>query len=202
MKIRLLGFDKREQSSVLIILSVLSIVIAANMRIAVRKARDVQRKADIRAISDALTKYYNEFGFFPLGGDDGSIVACKGELDEDGIPEFRSCKWGWEGLRDIFDESYAPYIKVLPPDPQHGKGARYKYISNGKRFQIYASLENTEEPEYDSSIMERNISCGDRVCNFGLAFGDTPLDKSIEEYENEVRQKEIKELIKKGLYVE
>ena len=195
------GFNKREQTSVLIILSLLSIVVAVNMRVALRKSRDAQRKADIRSISDALNKYIDEFGFLPASSSDGEIIACKGDLGEDGIPEFRVCKWGWEGIRDIFDETYPAYIERIPSDPSHGKGARYRYISNGKRYQIFATLESDDEPEYDPEIATRKLSCGNRICSFGLALGDTPLDKSIEAYENEMRAKEIEELIKKGLYV-
>ncbi|KKS77650.1 MAG: hypothetical protein UV74_C0013G0161 [Candidatus Woesebacteria bacterium GW2011_GWB1_43_14] len=198
----ILGFNKTEQVWVFIILSVLSVTVAVNMRVALRKSRDVQRKADIRSISDALLHYQSEFGFFPLSSSDGDILACKGEVGEDGILEFRACKWGWEELRDIFDESYPPYLKRIPSDPSHDAGARYRYISNGSRFQVYASLEGVDEPEYSEKILLRNLNCGDKICNFGLSFGDTPLDKSIEEYENEMRAKEIEILKKKGLYHE
>jgi len=38
-------------------------------------------------------------------------------------------------------------------------------------------------------IVKRNISCGVKVCNYGRSYSTTPLDKSLEEYENEIRAK-------------
>jgi hypothetical protein len=48
-------------------------------------------------------------------------------------------------------------------------------------------LESKEEAEYNEAINKRNLSCGNSICNFGLASGDTPLTKTIEEYEYELK---------------
>ena len=82
------------------------------------------------------------------------------------------------------------YLERIPSDPKHDEGARYYYVSNGRRFQIYASLEGRDEDEFSEAILARNLPCGKEICNFGLAYGKTPLDKSLEEYENELRNLE------------
>ncbi len=175
------GFSKREIVGLGSILLIIFCATALNLRVSIRKGRDSQRKADLRRISDVLGEYNQDFGIFPFS-DKGRIVACvspEGELDEQGKPILVPCEWAFDGI--------SPYIEALPSDIHHGQGARYYYLSNGKRFQIYASLESSTEPEYDPKIVARNLACGNRVCNFGLALGKTPLDKSIEEYENEMR---------------
>jgi hypothetical protein len=47
-------------------------------------------------------------------------------------------------------------------------------------------LEGEEEAEYRQDLVEYGLMCGERVCNFGKSSGSTPLDKSIQEYENEL----------------
>ena len=191
------GFKKDEGIAVFVILAVLIGIIALNLQVSFRKSRDSQRKSDIRAVHDALAAYQNDFGYFPSSLD-GDILAC---LPDDEIDtyrdaesvedvDFKKCRWGWDSLRDVFDTSYPSYLERLPADPQHTQGGRYYYVSNGSRFQIYAALESEDEDEYSQEIVDRNLPCGDRICNFGRAFSRTPLDKTIEEYENELRRDE------------
>ncbi len=164
-------------------LILLTIIAASliNFKIAFRKSRDNQRKNDIRDIYDTLMKYQHEVGSFPLS-QDGKIVACGGELDEKGILHLRPCEW--------YKDSLLPYLSLVHGDPQQGQGAFYYYLSNGKHFQIYGALESREEDEYEPKVVARDLPCGNRICNFGRSDGTTPLDKSLEEYENELREKE------------
>lgn len=180
---------KEETIGILIILFTVFLVFSANLKISIRRARDAQRKSDVRSISDALNRYQNDFGSFPLS-EGGKIVACGGEINSTtGTYEFKVCEWAIDSLIDISDPSYLPYLSKIPYDPDKDKGASYHYLSNGKRYQIYAALEGHDEAEYDPKIETRKLSCGIRICNFGLASGATPLDKSIEEYENEINKR-------------
>lgn len=77
-----------------------------------------------------------------------------------------------------------------PKDPLTSKGYSYLYISSGKHYQIFASLEGTaDEDQYNPIVADRNLKCGDYVCNFGRASGNAPLDISLEEYENKLKKK-------------
>jgi type II secretory pathway pseudopilin PulG len=77
-----------------------------------------------------------------------------------------------------------------PKDPGTPNGYSYLYLTNGKYFQLYASLEGkSEESEYNSIIAAVGLKCGNYICNFGKASGNIPLDKSLEEYENEINAK-------------
>lgn len=175
---KLFAFTKEESIWVIIILSSLFIVSFFNYRIAERKARDSQRKSDLRTISNALEAFYVEFGLFPKSAE-SKILACNAAIDQEGNWHFEPCIWG----KDII------FSINLPIEPQSAQGASYNYQSNQKRYQLYASLEGNDEDEYNPKIEERNLNCGASVCNFGLSSFDIPLDKSIEEYENEERIK-------------
>ena len=199
-------FSKSETVATAVILFLILAVSSYNFVVAIRKGRDVQRKNDIRTIADALNKYNDDFGFYPGSSPVGEIVACAEEerikdfverakkLEEEGKKAsfsdlFNACEWGEDALKDIVDPNFPPYLDPIPTDPQRQKGIKYHYLSNGRRFQILAYLEGKSEDEYDEDIHARGISCGAKVCNFGRSSGDTPLDRSIEKYENELLEK-------------
>jgi len=202
------GFTKTEIKAIAVILSALFLAVGLNMRLALRRARDAQRRSDLGAISNALHSFFEDFGFFPPA--DGELIrACKADNFEEKLAEakaydlfnwqvffegLRGCVWGEDSLTDLgfFDEP-VDYLKNIPRDPRISRGLTYIYFSNGNRFQLYASLEggNTEEG-YSEGIVGRNLSCGDGICSFGKTYSYTPLDMSIEQYEailEEQRQK-------------
>jgi type II secretory pathway pseudopilin PulG len=195
------AFTKNEVKMVSLILLFICIFTLLNLQVSLRRARDSQRRSDIGAIADALDKYQKEFGFFPPSTPDGKILACKGEnfgpipsdvKDSEKRNYFfkllRGCDWGKDSLTDVNDDSYQQYLKVIPGDSKQGQGYSYLYVSNTNRYQLYAYLEGgNSEIGYRTGIVQRNLKCGDNVCNFGKAYGKTPLEKSLEEYENEIR---------------
>ena len=177
------GFSREETRALLIIFAFLILVSIPNFVISFRKSRDAQRKADVRTITDSLNNFAQEFGGIPLAID-GKIAACHPEIIDDGKTTiYQPCEWGVDSIGDL---------KRIPVDPHNSQGTKYLYLSNGKRIQLYASLEGKDEAEYDPKILARNLKCGIKICNFGLSSGNTPLDKSIEEYENELLEKEQK----------
>ena len=200
-------FSKKEALGVVVILTLILAASLYNFRISLRRARDAQRKADLGQMANAVGAFQNDFGFYPPSLD-GKIVACK----KDGVDNYAEykdslasnsneidlfeiyapCEWGKDSLSDIFDFEYPPYVKTLPQDPHSSAGGHYTYISSGNRFQIYTGLEGKDEDDAQSIIAERNISCGIRICDFGRASGTTPLEKSIEEYENELLLEKVK----------
>jgi len=176
-----------------------------NFGLSLRRARDAQRKADLGTLSNALYAFQKEFGKFPLASFDGRINACRPEdfenlliLAQEGqefdfdvyLEGLRPCDWGVDGIKDLSDLEHPPYIKTIPKDPGSEEGLTYYYRSNSKRFQLYTYLEGgQDEVGYDEAIVNRNLFCGSEICSFGKSFGQTPLDKSIEEYENELLEK-------------
>lgn len=156
-------------------LLIIAVATSLNLLNSYRVSRDTQRKGDVQTVANALEAFLKDYDTYPESSE-GRIVACiQGK-------EFRPCEWG-----EVFDEKY---LKNLPRDPHFQDGVQYRYESNGRRFQIYASLEDPEEAEFDQKIHERGLSCGTQICNFGKSSGVTPLDKTIESYENELLLKQ------------
>lgn len=187
-------FTKEEFKKVGLILIALIFVSFINFRASIRKARDAQRNADLTFLREKLEEFKSEVGYFPPAGGDGTILACKDSGTQVNL-EFKRlenpapCKWGEDSLINFFSDTPKTILERIPVDPQNDAGARYIYKSNVNRFQLYASLEGKKEAEYNQKIESLKIKCGPRICNFGKAFSDTPLDKSIQEYENELLNK-------------
>lgn len=98
----------------------------------------------------------------------------------------------YKSKNSIYPPSLAE-VPGLPKDPSTPAGYSYLYITDGKFFQLYASLEGQkDESQYNAVIASLNLKCGNYICNFGKASGNTPLDKTIEEYENELNAKNAK----------
>jgi hypothetical protein len=190
-------FSKSEFFGLLIIYSVVFILMAINLRVSIRKARDSQRMTDLGIISDGLHRLYSDYGFFPPS-EDGKIKFCKNENFDKVLEDMRStnkfdrnkligglrpCKWGEDSLDDLLNDESQPYIQNIPSDPKTDKGMSYYYISDQEYFQVYASLEGGANDEYyDSSIVARNLKCGNSICSFGKSYASLPLDISIEKY--------------------
>lgn len=169
-------FTKQEIIQLMIIFTVLVIISVPNFITSIRRSRDLTRKDDFSQIIHVLDAYQDRYKKFPESSN-GKIVACtNGVLDEYTV--FSPCEWGY----------LSPFGNI-PSDPHKDKGASYTYLSNGNRYQLLGALEVAKDDEFDIKIKIRSLQCGNRICNFGRGYGNTPLDKSIEEYENEITPK-------------
>ena len=157
-------FSKIETKSISIILIVLSVVVFINMQVSLRRGRDSIRKNDIYAVEQALDTFYQKYRFYPDATEDGKIVGCFSSgivYDEiTGLPtNMEVCEWGKSSFEGI---------KIMPNDPSYEKGASYRYVSdNSESFFFYISLEGQDEAEYTKLIADKNLQCGNRICNYG-----------------------------------
>lgn len=201
-------FTKKELIATGLILAILFVITSLNMRLALRRARDAQRRADLGSISNGLNSFFDDFGFFPPS-ENGLIKACKADNFEEKLKEaksyelfnwsvflegLRGCKWGEDSLEDLgFFDEHVVYLKSIPKDPKESLGMKYIYFSNTRRFQVYAYLEGEETEEgYNEGIVARGLSCGEKICSFGKSYATTPVDISIEEYERQLEEERIK----------
>jgi type II secretory pathway pseudopilin PulG len=189
-------FNKKEIKMISSVLVFISIISFFNFRISIKRARDNQRKNDLGTLQSALEKFNNLTGTFPQNSPDGKIIACKGSdthYDKKTLTwvNVKPCEWGKDVLEDYSDSESPILMNPLPIDPKNLEGISFLYLSNGKRYQLYAYLESEDDPEFNLAIQSRNLKCGNMICNYGRAFSNTPLDKSLEEYENELLEKEV-----------
>lgn len=204
-KNKLAVFNKKELAGIILILLFIFGFSAYNFALSLRRARDVQRRNDLTALADALEVYFNDFDRYPISSSDSKIVAClpQGWTFEDmkkilgGQPvqnrakmfaQMAPCEWGASSLADVSDNSRPIYLTVIPQDPRALQGASYRYLSTGQHFQLLASFEGKDNPEYSQKILARKILCGTKICNFGKASHGTPLDVLLEEYEKGLKK--------------
>ncbi len=203
---KIIFFNKRESFGIVLILLFIFSFSTYNYFLSLRRARDIQRRDDLTALSEALGRYYNDFDRYPLSTPDGRLIAClpEGWTFEDmkvvlgGQPvknrdkmfaKMEPCEWGKDALADISDNSREIYLTVIPRDSRSDDGFSYRYSSTGKHFQLYGAFEGKANVEYSQAVVNKNITCGNQTCNFGKASRGTPLDKSLGQYENELEGK-------------
>lgn len=189
------SFTKQETKIISWVLAFILVAGFFNFKKSLARSRDYQRIRDVGDVVSALEVYHEDFGFYPPSTDDGKIVACEKEdakklseligvpLDEALKQVFSECQWGQDSLKDLSDDTYPPYLDKLPIDPQSKNGVSYYYVSTVDHFQLFASLELSDNEQYKTDVLQRNLKCGSRVCNFGKSLYPTPLDVSLEEYE-------------------
>src|SRR4030042_3819461 len=160
-----LGFTLVELLVVMAILGILTVITLGNFRTSQIKARDAQRKSDLRQISNALEAYYNDYTRYPSANTAGKMLAC---LCEEGD---EPCDWDSEaGYREFCDANSTVYMSKVPGDPVSSTDFPYCYQSDGSYYKIYAKLENEKDPE-----AKLDVPCGGgtQKYNFGIASSNT-----------------------------
>jgi len=128
------AFTLIETVVVIAIIAILSTIILVAANLAITKARDAKRKAEIAQYGRLIS----ESCFLPEAGE--------GEYDlADLIPEIR-----------IKNPQYSEFLSNIPKDPKAGTDTKsfYVYIvsGDGKRCALYANLENKSEKVTLSSL--------------------------------------------------
>lgn len=157
-----LGFTLVELLVVMAIMGILAVITLANFSTSQAKGRDAQRKSDLRQISTALEAYYADHGSYPLSGTSGNagkIMSCTC-----GTPV--ACNWGAEP-REFCDINSTVYMKEIPNDSVSNR--QYYYVSDGKSWQLYAVLENTN----DSDKLPVSKIFNSVVYTFGIASSNS-----------------------------
>lgn len=133
------GFTLIELLVVISIIGILATLLLANLNAARERARDAQRKADLRTIQTALRLYYNDYSSYPTSNSSYLIVGC-------GASGARTaCPWGaaW-----ITSEGQT-YAKPLPKDPLDVPSDTvndYRYIyGDSETYTLEACLENRSD---------------------------------------------------------
>ena len=156
------GFTLIELLVAMSILAILSTIAMASFRSTQMRGRDVQRKSDLKQISNALEMYYNDKKMYPGSNVAGQILGCPS------APVAAACVWGAEGTTSEFKDANTTYFKKLPKDPS-AFNYFYHTLNSNKSYQIYAYLENTEDKNLIPGI---TILCGDENCNFAVFSSD------------------------------
>lgn len=133
------GFTLVELLVVVSLIGVLATLVLANLNAARQRARDAQRKSDIRNIQTALRLYYNDNTGFPASSS-GKIVGCDG-----------TCGWG-----DAWANDGITYMNILPSDPLSSQ--TYKYTSSGAGAETYTLEACFENKSDDKGVTTTDTS--------------------------------------------
>lgn len=163
------GFTLIEIMVAVAIMGILASIGLGSYISSLSKGRDSQRKQDLAQIQKALSAYQNDFQSYPGCSTNLKIVGCG-----DGTEE---CDWGDSFSRDIDvgggETETKTYMSRLPSDPS--SDASYVYISDGDQYQLFATLENGNDPDYQSGGYG-SLNCGSVDCYYGLPSPNTNLD--------------------------
>lgn len=136
-----LGFTLIELLVVISIIGILATLVAANLNSARSRARDAERKSDLKNIQTALRLYYNDNGSYPAA----SVLP-----------------WGSEWTSS---DGKTVYMQTLPQDPLSSQ--TYEYVLNATDSDSYtlsACLENT------SDTSGKSITISEWTCSTGWVF--------------------------------
>ena len=145
------GFTLIELLIVISIIGVLSTLLLANFNAARERARDTERKSDLRNIQTALRLYYNDKKSFPTSSSE-LIQGC-----DPGATS--SCSWG-----DPWTAGSVTYMSALPVDPL-SPDQDYSYSqTDSDTYTLKTCLENAS----DSKCIT------DTSCNSSCAYIVSP----------------------------
>lgn len=130
------GFTLIELLVVISIIGILTSLVMSNMNSARERARDTQRKSDLRSIQTALRLYYNDKGRYPCHDSSYQMRACGTEAT---CATVTACSWDSE-----WAVGTTVYMNKLPNDPLPGVNYRYTYI-NDDSYTLDACLENKSD---------------------------------------------------------
>jgi len=125
------GFNLIELLIVLAIIGVLASFLLTNFIGAKARARDAQRKSDLRQIQSALELYRTDQGSYPK---DVDMPACGGSLT----------------FTDPVTLSITTYIQKMPCDPLSATSYSYIRRGGGSTYALTACLENLNDSQKDS----------------------------------------------------
>jgi type II secretion system protein G len=169
------GFTLMELMVVMAILGVI-IAISTNSFLGAKlKSRDAKRKNDLVQVSRALELYYNDHGRYPADGSGGHVYGC-------GASSSSSCEWGEESFEDQYNNVY---LEKMPSDPLANSGYDYVYRASGDglMYQLFARLENDNDPsldiDNDGDADEYSVNCGNGNCNFAITSPNTNGTEAI-----------------------
>ncbi len=120
------GFTLIELLIVIAIIGVLATLLMVNFVGVRQRARDAQRKSDLRQIQSALEIYRADSSSYPL-----SLAGC-------GLP---------------FSANGTTYMQKVPCDPLSSGNYVYTYVpgSGNMTYSIYACLENVNDSQKDTA---------------------------------------------------
>lgn len=168
------GFTLMEILIAMAILGIISSIGFASFTLAVKKARDAERKSDLEQVSKALEAYYSDFGVYPASQSD-RIAGCGNGVQGDGIDGNQTCSWGAAFSLD----TGKVYMKNLPLESKDGYFYVYQASTNQTKYQLHARLETDVDPDINLDITTLCSEDG-QECNYGISSSNSTPTEVLE----------------------
>lgn len=150
MRRTIMGFTIVELMVTISVISILAVIVYANVGQANPKARDIERQADLRNLQSAIEQYKRKVGRYPIMGYSGG----------DGLSS--------EADGGTYITGLAPeYIPVLPKDTRRvNPTLGYSYVTNpdGTSYKIMAVGTVESEMVTNTHAMKRCETSGVGIC--------------------------------------
>lgn len=114
------GFTLIEMLVVVSIIGILAVLVSANLNSARSRARDAERKSDLKNIATALRLYYNDNGSYPASN-------------------YFDALWG-----EPWTVNTTTYMNTFPKDPLSSQTYKYENVDSDS-FTLSACLENASD---------------------------------------------------------
>ena len=140
------GFTLLELLIVIVIIGILALLIIPNVTSAPKKARDTQRKTDLRAIQKGLEEYYVSNSAYPTNATASSAATVlSGAADG-------------KGTTGPLTTGTPAILKPVPVDPKASTTTPYTYVSaDGTNYTLKACLENNGDNATGTAV---DSTCG------------------------------------------
>ena len=148
------GFTLIELIVVIAILGILAGIGLTSFRTSQIKSRDAKRKSDLEQVQRAVEMYMNDAGHYPNSAAIGGTIG--------------DFSWGVE----FKDAKGTVYMKELPKNPTGNPEYCYKAVvapTPATSYQLYAKLENTQDPACLGGNCATARACGAGTYNYGVA---------------------------------
>lgn len=129
------GFTLIELLVVVAIIGILAALIMTNLIGIRQRARDAQRKSDVRQIQSAVELYRSDLGAYPT-----AIGSCGASYSLTSV-----------GVTNNPPNGANIYMKAIPCDPLNGSVYTYATPDSGTTYSLIACLENANDSQKDAS---------------------------------------------------
>lgn len=151
------GFTLVELLVVISIMSILTLITVSQFTTARKKARDVQRKGDLSALSKALQMYFADYGNLPTAATINN-------------------NWGGE----FKDNTNYVYMKVLPRERTLTTPFCYVVTTDLKSYGLFAMLENTVDSDCHMNDDEGEyVHCGGNHYCYSIVSPNISVDNLV-----------------------
>ena len=142
------GFTLIELLIVIAIIGILSTLLMANFIGVRQRARDAQRKSDIRQLQSALELYRADTGQYPAGGTTTSLNST-------------ACPTSNAFVYKNTSGQTSTYMSLIPCDPlgtSWFNGGNYYYTSTGTTYVLVTCLENSSDTDGVTTFTVNGVS--------------------------------------------